>query len=44
VEPSYLGGLSVKETAAALRVSEETVTPDRRPARGWQLMEIGKVA
>jgi RNA polymerase sigma factor (TIGR02999 family) len=43
VELRYFGGLSVEETAAVLKVSEETVTRDWRLARGWLLMEIGKV-
>ena len=35
VELRYFGGLSVEETAAALRISEETVTRDWRLARAW---------
>jgi RNA polymerase sigma factor (TIGR02999 family) len=42
VELRYFGGLSVVETAAVLKVSEETVTRDWRLARGWLLAEIGK--
>ena len=42
VELRYFGGLSVEETAAVLKVSEETVTRDWRLARGWLLAEIGK--
>jgi RNA polymerase sigma-70 factor (ECF subfamily) len=42
VELRYFGGLSVGETAAVLKVSEETVTRDWRLARGWLLAEIGK--
>lgn len=43
VELRYFGGLSVKETAAVLKVSEETVARDWRLARGWLLAEIGRV-
>ncbi len=42
VELRYVGGLSVGETAAVLKVSEETVTRDWRLARGWLVAEIGK--
>jgi RNA polymerase sigma factor (TIGR02999 family) len=42
VELRYFGGLSVVETAAVLKVSEETVTRDWRLARGWLLAEVGK--
>jgi RNA polymerase sigma factor (TIGR02999 family) len=42
VELRYFGGLTVKETAAVLKVSEETVTRDWRLARGWLLAEVGK--
>ncbi len=42
IELRYFGGLSVEETAAVLRVSEETVTRDWRLARGWLLSEIQK--
>jgi RNA polymerase sigma factor (TIGR02999 family) len=41
VELRYFGGLSVQETAAVLKVSEETVTRDWRLARGWLLAEVG---
>jgi RNA polymerase sigma factor (TIGR02999 family) len=40
VELRYFGGLSVEETAAVLKVSEETVTRDWRLARGWLLAEV----
>jgi RNA polymerase sigma-70 factor, ECF subfamily len=40
VELRYFGGLNVQDTAAVLKVSEETVTRDWRLARGW-LLEIG---
>jgi RNA polymerase sigma factor (TIGR02999 family) len=42
VELRYFGGLSVKETAVVLKMSEETVTRDWRLARGWLLAEIVK--
>jgi RNA polymerase sigma factor (sigma-70 family) len=42
VELRYFGGLTVEETAAVLKVSEETVTRDWRLARGWLLAEVGK--
>jgi RNA polymerase sigma factor (TIGR02999 family) len=40
VEMRYFGGLSVSDTAAVLKVSEETVTRDWRLARGWLLLRI----
>jgi RNA polymerase sigma factor (TIGR02999 family) len=40
VELRYFGGLSVDETAAALKVSVETVTRDWRLARGWLLLQV----
>ncbi|MGO9259498.1 MAG: sigma-70 family RNA polymerase sigma factor [Bryobacteraceae bacterium] len=42
VELRYFGGLSVGETAAVLKVSEETVTRDWRLARGWLMAEVEK--
>ena len=42
VELRYFAGLSVKETAAVLRVSEETITRDWRIARGWLLSEMNR--
>jgi RNA polymerase sigma factor (TIGR02999 family) len=41
VELRYFGGLNVQDTAAALKVSAETVTRDWRLARGWLLVQIG---
>jgi RNA polymerase sigma-70 factor (ECF subfamily) len=41
VELRYFGGLNVRDTAAVLKVSEETVTRDWRLARGWLLHQIG---
>jgi RNA polymerase sigma factor (TIGR02999 family) len=43
VELRYFGGLSVKETAAVLKVSEETVARDWRLARGWLLAQVGRL-
>ena len=40
VEMRFFGGLSVKETAAVLRVSQDTVHRDWRLARAWLLSEI----
>jgi RNA polymerase sigma factor (TIGR02999 family) len=40
VELRYFGGLSVEETAEALRVSRDTVLRDWRLARGWLLREL----
>ena len=42
VELRYFGGLTVEETAAVLKVSEETVTRDWRLARGWLVAEVEK--
>ena len=43
VELRYFGGLSVKETAAVLKVSEETVARDWRFTRGWLLSQLAGV-
>ena len=40
VELRFFGGLSVEETAEALKVSPETVTRDWRLAKVWLLREI----
>jgi RNA polymerase sigma factor (TIGR02999 family) len=40
VEMRFLGGLSVKEVAEVLKVSEETVTRDWRLAKVWLLREL----
>jgi RNA polymerase sigma factor (TIGR02999 family) len=40
VELRFFGGLSVEETAAALRVSPETVMRDWKLARAWLLHEL----
>ena len=40
VELRFFGGLSVEETAEALKVSSETVTRDWRLAKVWLLREI----
>ena len=42
VELRFFGGLSVKETAAVLKVSEETVHRDWRLAKSWLRRELGK--
>lgn len=41
VEMRFFGGLSVEETAAALRVSPQTVMRDWRLARAWLTRDIG---
>lgn len=41
VELRFFGGLSVKETAAVLDISAETVMRDWKAARAWLLREIG---
>ena len=41
VEMRYFGGLSVEETAAALRVSADTVMRDWKIARAWLTVQIG---
>jgi RNA polymerase sigma-70 factor (ECF subfamily) len=40
VELRFFGGLSVEETAEALKISPETVTRDWRLAKAWLLREI----
>jgi len=40
VELRFFGGLSVKETAAVLKVSPETVMRDWKLARAWLLSEL----
>lgn len=40
VELRFFGGLSVEETAAVLKVSEETVKRDWRLAKGWLRREL----
>jgi len=42
VELRFFGGLSVKETAEALGVSEETVGLDWRMAKAWLARELSK--
>ena len=42
VELRFFGGLSVKEVAEVLKVSEETVTRDWRLAKVWLLRELGQ--
>jgi RNA polymerase sigma factor (sigma-70 family) len=40
IELRYFGGLSVEETAAVLKVSEDTVIRDWRLARTWLWREM----
>jgi RNA polymerase sigma-70 factor, ECF subfamily len=40
VELRFFGGLSVEETAEALKVSPETVKRDWRLAKAWLLKEL----
>ncbi|HTS31603.1 MAG TPA: sigma-70 family RNA polymerase sigma factor [Bryobacteraceae bacterium] len=40
VELRFFGGLSVKETAEVLKVSQETVTRDWKLAKAWLLCEL----
>jgi len=42
VEMRFFGGLSVEETAEALRISPETVQRDWRVARIWLLRELSR--
>jgi RNA polymerase sigma factor (TIGR02999 family) len=42
VEMRFFGGLSVKEVAEVLNVSEETVLRDWRLAKVWLLRELGR--
>ncbi len=42
VELRFFGGLSVRETAEVLKVSEETVMRDWRLARAWLMREMSK--
>ncbi|SPE35488.1 RNA polymerase, sigma-24 subunit, ECF subfamily [Candidatus Sulfopaludibacter sp. SbA6] len=42
VELRFFGGLSVKETAAVLEISEESVLRDWRLARAWLARELSK--
>jgi RNA polymerase sigma factor (TIGR02999 family) len=44
VELRFFGGLTVEETAAALRVSEETVLRDWKLAKAWLLRELSHEA
>ena len=40
VELRFFGGLSVKETAAVLKVSTDTLTRDWNLAKAWLMREI----
>ena len=42
VEMRFFGGLSIKEVAEVLKVSEETVMRDWRLAKVWLLRELGR--
>ena len=42
VELRYFGGLSVEETAEALKVSPDTVLRDWRLAKAWLHRELNK--
>jgi DNA-directed RNA polymerase specialized sigma24 family protein len=44
VELRFFGGLSVKEVAEVLKVSEETVMRDWRLAKVWLLGQLGQEA
>lgn len=44
VEMRFFGGLSVKEVAEVLKVSEETIMRDWRLAKVWLLRELGREA
>lgn len=44
VEMRFFGGLSIKEVAEVLKVSEETVMRDWRLAKVWLLRELGREA
>jgi DNA-directed RNA polymerase specialized sigma24 family protein len=44
VELRFLSGLSIKEVAEMLKVSEETVLRDWRLAKVWLLRELGEEA
>jgi RNA polymerase sigma factor (TIGR02999 family) len=43
VELRFFGGLSVEETAAVLKVSQETVLRDWKLAKAWLTREMSKV-
>jgi RNA polymerase sigma factor (TIGR02999 family) len=42
VELRFFGGLSVQETAEALKVSQETVLLDSRLAKAWLLRDLNR--
>lgn len=44
IELIYFGGLSYRETAAALQISEATLDRDLRMAKAWVYRELGGVA
>ena len=41
VELRFFGGLSIREAAYALRISETTVKQEWRVARAWLLRDLG---
>jgi RNA polymerase sigma factor (TIGR02999 family) len=42
IELRFFGGLSVEDTAAVMKVSEETVMRDARVARAWLKRELSR--
>lgn len=44
VEMRYFGGMSLEETAAALKISEDTVARDWKAAKAWLYAELNKVS
>jgi len=43
VELRFFGGLSVEETAEALKISSETVMRDWKMAKAWLYRELGGI-
>jgi DNA-directed RNA polymerase specialized sigma24 family protein len=43
VELRFFGGLSVEETAEALKISPETVMRDWKMAKAWLYRELGGI-
>ena len=43
IEMRFFGGLSVEETAEALKVSPQTVMRDWKLARAWLAIELGRL-
>jgi RNA polymerase sigma factor (sigma-70 family) len=42
VEMRFFGGMSIKEVAEVLNISQETVQRDWRLAKAWLLRELGE--